>query len=239
MVLVLGVVHAFGLLCLLAATALLIVVSVSVPIWNSVYFLKATSGASVLTLGNWGTCLGDVCSKARLGYNVESIEINGQSAVDKGAAVVVHGLTYALVLHPIAAGFSLFALLFALGSHLVLGILGSLLSFLAFLVTLVAFGIDLGLFITAHRRLGDLGVSVKYGNALWLVLAAVVLQLLASFTVCFTRNDSRKNRDIETTGGKGGWFARRQAGNQNGFVDTTGQPVMSQRRHFWQRKNQY
>lgn len=83
-----GVVHLFGLLCLLAATALLIVVSVSLPVWDvspplldrravavpdppspqRVYFLDAAiSGSGNLRMGNWGTCMGDVCSKAKLG----------------------------------------------------------------------------------------------------------------------------------------------------------------------------
>lgn len=38
------------------------------------------------------------------------------------------------------------------------------------------------------------------GNAIWLVLAALVLQLLASCTVCFTSRKekrSRRNRDLE------------------------------------------
>ena len=97
------------------------------------------------------------------------------------------------------------------------------------------------MFITAKHRLESLGAQVKYGNALWLVVAAVALQLLASFTVCFTRNDSRKSRDIEGTGvnnGKGGWFARRRVANQSGYVNDAGvsQPVMGERRHFWQKR---
>lgn len=43
-----GAVHLVGVFFLLAATALLVIVSVSVPVWNSIYFLRAdlSSGAS-------------------------------------------------------------------------------------------------------------------------------------------------------------------------------------------------
>ena len=49
------------------------------------------------------------------------------------------GATCALVLHPVAAGFTFLALLVSLGTHFVVGVLASLLAAWAFLVTLIAF----------------------------------------------------------------------------------------------------
>ena len=46
------------------------------------------------------------------------------------------GLTYALVLHPIAAALALIALIFAICSNVVSHIIGSLICFFAFLVTI-------------------------------------------------------------------------------------------------------
>lgn len=51
--------------------------------------------------------------------------------------------------------------------------------------------------------------KASYGPALWLVLVAFILQLIASVTVCFTYHRSRQ--DSARTYGKGGWFARRRA----------------------------
>lgn len=56
----------------LAATALLVIVSVSVPIWNSVRFLEATLDGQQLIMGNWGYCLGSTCTSSKLGYGLQS-----------------------------------------------------------------------------------------------------------------------------------------------------------------------
>lgn len=79
--------HYLGLFALFAASGLLIAVSVSVPVWHSVYFLHADLGEyrttetlvdadcvvdvipenTFVTMGNWGVCFGDTCSKTRIG----------------------------------------------------------------------------------------------------------------------------------------------------------------------------
>ncbi|ORY56812.1 SUR7/PalI family-domain-containing protein [Leucosporidium creatinivorum] len=242
--------HLFGLLCLLAATVLLIVVSVSTPIWESVYFLKAdivgggSSTNGLIKLGQWGYCVGSACSKSKLGYDLDAITTATDGQV---SASIVHGLTYALVLNPIAAGFSFIALLFALCSNLALGIIASVLSGWAFLVTIIALALDLGLFVTARHRLNDASdnINASFGNALWLVVAAAACQLVAAFTVCFTHSSSKRQRrrDVETRGlttgepatGRRGWFGR--GSNTNAYGDNTaaGAPVMTEKRHFWQR----
>lgn len=60
--------------------------------------------------------------------------------------------------------------------------MGSIWAFLSFIVTAVALGIDLGLFIAARHRLEDAEPSadVHLNNATWMVLAACVAILLAS-----------------------------------------------------------
>ena len=60
---------------------LLVLVSVSVPITKSIYFLKANITADVqgidikgtVTLGCWGYCVGDTCTPSKLGYNLGAL----------------------------------------------------------------------------------------------------------------------------------------------------------------------
>ncbi|KAL8293777.1 hypothetical protein RQP46_000478 [Phenoliferia psychrophenolica] len=228
-----SLVQKFGLLCLVLAALLLLLVSVSVPLWNSVYFVKGVnSRVPTVTLGNWGYCSGDHCPTAFLGYTVYTTLKNG----DLGPSVVITGLTYVLVLHPIIAGLIIIGVLFGLGSSPALGLVSLVFSLLAFVVTVVVFALDLVLFVTAHHRLSNANYTTSYGSAFWMVLASIVLQLVACFTTCFARNSARKEREggnsgSQGGGGVGGWIARR--GAKNPFGDDM---AMGDRKHFWQKK---
>ncbi|KAM0749471.1 pali-domain-containing protein [Meredithblackwellia eburnea MCA 4105] len=199
-------IHLVGVFSLLVATLFLIIVSVGLPIWKDVYFLSVDISASALgrstdspdlRMGTWGLCFGgEVCTKSKLGYSLSFIE-DHTSGTARVVSSIVHGLTYALVLNPIAAGFSFIALLFSLSTHFVVGVLASIMSGVAFLVTLLAFALDFSLFVTAKHRLDDLSTSSStfrtsltarshYGPAMWLVLVAFLLQLLASVTMTTT-----------------------------------------------------
>jgi len=220
-------VHLIGVLFLLVACVLLIIVSVGTPVWKEIAFLKADLGGSTLYMGNWGYCIGNSCTKAKLGYDLTLLE-NYQSGDTsaKVAASVVHGLTFALILTPIAAAISLAALLLAVCNNLVTGILSSLVSFFAFLVTIVSFGIDLGLFVTARHRLNDTlsGSPAHLANAMWMVLVAVLCQLLAACTVCFVSRSHRRRRDLERS---------------SVAAPPTVPPMVEPRRRFWQRGGAY
>lgn len=52
------------------ATVLLIIVSISAPIWKEVFFLKATVGGTEIRLGCWGYCGSTGCTKTTLGYSL-------------------------------------------------------------------------------------------------------------------------------------------------------------------------
>lgn len=55
---------------------LLILVSVSVPILKSIWFLKANVQGYEVTLGTWGVCTnGGNCTSARLGYDLGDHEV--------------------------------------------------------------------------------------------------------------------------------------------------------------------
>lgn len=185
-------VHWFGAFLLFAATVLLIVASVSSPIWDNVGFLHGHINGQSFTLGNWGYCAAGSCSSAKLGYDRNFL--SSLTGTDGAGASIVHGLSVALILTPICAGLSAIALLFALSSHLIMGIIASLAAVLAFVATVVSLGLDLGLFLTARQRINDNipNSHATIGSCIWLVVAACGCQLIAAMTVCFTRSRNRR-----------------------------------------------
>jgi hypothetical protein len=114
---------------------------------------------------------------------------------------ILNGLSKGLILHPIAAGITFIALLFALSTHIIVDVLAAFVTFLAFLTTLIVFIFDIVLFVTARHRINDSlpGSPARLGNAFWMVMAAMIAQFLAMFLVCFggfkRRRERRYNND--------------------------------------------
>jgi hypothetical protein len=110
------------------------VVSVGNPIWDAVRFLTARVGGAELRLGQWGYTISGVnglaqSSGSSLGYRADqALEALGGDVGDVSGAVT-HGLTYALVLHPIAAGLTLLTILMSLGTSRIGDICGSLFAY--------------------------------------------------------------------------------------------------------------
>lgn len=222
-----------GQFFLFAAFVLLIFVSVSAPVAHWLYFLEANNAGTQIRLGNWGACVreagaaGWTCTNRSLGYRADDIiELLGSTGEISGS--IVRGLTYALVLHPIAAGIVLIAMIVSLTTNVCLDICGSLIAFFAFLVCLVALIVDSVLFVTARQRINsDLaGSPASLGNCYWMVVAATASLLLASITVCFGSARARRNKRA------------RESAAYNG-APYANEPVMAERRHFWQRKPKY
>jgi len=105
----------------------------------------------------------------------------------------------ALILHPIAAGFSGLAFLFGLcgaSYHRVGTVLMSLLSGLAGFITLVVWVLDMVLFGIARNHLRSQNITAQYGNAIWLTLGALIALVLgfcASACGVFGRYRRRKD----------------------------------------------
>lgn len=165
------------------------------------------------------------CSSSLLSLAAAAVNVLGSTGDISSA--VIHGLTYALILHPIAAAITLIAIIVSLTNNIVLDVIGSLVSFFAFLVCLVALIIDSVLFVTARHRINDAvpGSPASLGSAFWMVIAATILLLLAAFTVCFgsarARRERRDRRALDTA------YPAQNA------------PVMTQKRRFWQRNQAY
>jgi len=175
-----------GLFFCFIATVLLVIVSVSAPTWNSVYFLRASFGELSYHFGVFGY----TGSQVHVGYHFPSIVASKLSTV--------HHLTIALILHPIAAGLSGMALLFGLcgaGYHRSGTVLMTLSSSLAAIVTFIAFVLDLVLFSIARHEFRKFDWSSQYGNAIWMTLAALIALLLGFCTAgCGIFGSYRRNR---------------------------------------------
>ncbi|KAG1757818.1 pali-domain-containing protein [Suillus lakei] len=173
-----------GFLITLIATILLAVVSFSVPLIKSVYFLKASLAVEgtngYITFGTLGYCSdisGNVsCSTATVGYELNINALVGDNTALQIPTVVVKWLTYALVLHIVALGLAGVAAIFGLLAHvreMAMTCFSSCISGFAATVALTAFIFDL-----RHLFCG----SASIGNAVWLTLVAWILLF---FSGCF------------------------------------------------------
>ncbi|KAF8609969.1 pali-domain-containing protein [Ceratobasidium sp. AG-I] len=164
-----------GLFFCFAACVLLVIVSVSSPIWDAVSFLNASIGGREVHFGVFGY----TGSARKLGYTIDPsvLGINNDSLNTN----VIHNLTYVMVLHPVAAGLAGLAVIFGLcgAAYSRVGtIFMSLAAALATLCTLVVFIIDMVLWGMARNRIRDQGAQANYGNANWMVVGALAALLL-------------------------------------------------------------
>ncbi|GAA6005152.1 hypothetical protein JCM10207_008524 [Rhodosporidiobolus poonsookiae] len=209
-----------GTLVVLAATVLLVLVTVSTPLLKSIYFLKASIDVSVgstdvsgeVTLGTFGYCVDSTCTDPKLGYSLDIaslLDINGSLSGISNS--VLKWITYLLILHPIAAAFGVISTIFGGLAHMH-GFAGTALTtcFASFAATfaLLAFIFDIVVFVIAKKRIesSDVGGSAELGSACWMTLAAMIMYALSG---CFfgcgaciirkrrgEREASEKNRPV-------------------------------------------
>ncbi|PWN32615.1 pali-domain-containing protein [Meira miltonrushii] len=230
----------------LAACILLVLVTCSTPVIKSLSFLEATIGGNgtesgqKATLGCLGYCIQGTCKGPTIGYSFNPTQLLGiatnvdgyQVDSSKYSTAVIKGLTYCLVLNPIALAACVITLLTGLLAHcgdMSLVCINGLFSGLASTLTLVAVALNFALFVLAKKRIDSInGASASYGVALWLALAAWILIVLSSCAFCCScggrggggggRNKRNKMQDEDTwrapqnTGG-GGY------GANNGYAD--------------------
>ncbi|EJD04854.1 pali-domain-containing protein [Fomitiporia mediterranea MF3/22] len=195
-----------GIIFLTAALVLLIIVSISLPFFSAMDFVRVHFGNSItatfgegisqLRFGIWSFCFYDAsngnrtCSPKHHAYsvgirsptNLNQIEIIGAS------------WTRGLAIHPVAAAVTFVAFLFSFSTHVTFTLVASLLSFLAAAITFIAFLCDIALYAFVHNKMGDLdGVNpnTDTGPAFWLTFVSFILLLLAGCTVCFGRRRAR------------------------------------------------
>ncbi|KAF9229042.1 pali-domain-containing protein [Gyrodon lividus] len=183
-----------GFLVTLTATILLAIVSFSVPLIKSVYFLKASLSVEnvngYITFGTLGYCMtvdsSTSCSNATVGYELNVNALVGNNTPIQIPQLVVKWLTYALVLHIVAFGLAGVAAIFGLLAHvreMSMSCFSSCISGFGATVALAAFIFDLALFFIAKSRMNSVqGGSASIGVAVWLTLVAWILLF---FSGCF------------------------------------------------------
>ncbi|KAJ1028026.1 hypothetical protein NDA13_003477 [Ustilago tritici] len=220
-----------GTLLTLVAAILLGLVTISTPIIKSIYFLEATIGGGgsqngqVARFGILGYCIGDTCSNPTLGYSFDPNQLLGIQVISgRYTGAVIKGLTYTLVLHLVALAFAVVSVLLGLISHcreLSTNCFGTFVTGIGAFITIVAFGLDLALFIVARQRINSInGARASLGMAIWMTLAAWILMFLAgcafSCGICSRR---RRNRVKDSHLPPNTYGARPAAPMQDRYAD--------------------
>ncbi|KAF4568408.1 hypothetical protein EYR40_010185 [Pleurotus pulmonarius] len=203
-----------GIIFLLCAFVLSFLTSISLPYLTAlditrVHFGNAgaagtsNQGVTELRLGVWAYCSYDVndsrtCSKAGHGYNVGI-----GSVVDRNTSVIIgSSWTRGLAVHPVATAITFVALLLSFSQHITVTLVSSIVSFFAALLTLIAFAIDIALFVYVRhqaKKINGIDPNTNAGPGFWLTLVTFILLLLAGGTVCFGRRRDRLSGATTTT----------------------------------------
>ncbi|KAL1754048.1 SUR7/PalI family-domain-containing protein [Schizophyllum commune] len=195
-----------GIFFIFAALVLNFLVSISLPYLTALDVARATvntgisagnvdSGVREVRFGVWSSCAytddgTKTCRDAKPAYSVGFSDPKEQDV----SVTVGPSWTRGLVLHPIATGVTFIALLFSFSTHIAVSLIASLLSFLSAVLTLIAFAIDIALFVYVKhqvKKLPNVDGTGKPGPGFWMTLVAFVILLLAGCTVCFGRRRQR------------------------------------------------
>ena len=174
-------------LLFLIAFVLLLLSTISTPIIKAIP-LATFEGVDY---GVFGACKGSVCTPIQIGYNPSDLLGTNDDGDFSLPASTRHSLSAILIVHPVAAFLTLICFGLAVASHFhspahspryLLALL--ILSFPTLLVSLLAFLVDILLFVP-HMQWGG-----------WIVLAATILIVASGVVTCAMRRTlvSRKAR---------------------------------------------
>lgn len=191
-----------GSFLVIVGAAILAVVTCSTPIIKKLSFLTVdlsgvqVSGHSLsgeAAFGCLGYCVAGTCSSPKLGYTFDLSHVLSQLGAgsdaghlgEKLSSGILKGLTYTMVLHPIAAGIAAAAGVFGLFSMCdgcMSPCLSGILTGLASTIACLAFAFDLATFLILKNRIHDADSSLnpKLGAAVWVALAGWIVILLGS-----------------------------------------------------------
>jgi len=162
-------------------------------------------GLTELRFGVWAPCFYDesqerTCYKAAHGYEVAI------SNEQKTANVIISSSwTRGLAVHPVATAVTFIALLLSMSQHVTVTLIASLMSFLAAALTLIAFAIDIALFVFLRHqvdKLPDVQSKTTPSPGFWLTFVTLILLLLGGCTVCFGRRKDRMSEATSVTSDK-------------------------------------
>ncbi|KAG5651407.1 hypothetical protein H0H81_008741 [Sphagnurus paluster] len=196
-----------GIVFLTLALVLNFLVSISLPYLPALDITRTNFGTSAVhtsdtrisevRLGVWAPCFYNqqdqdrTCYKVAYAYNITF------SDEQKSTEVTIHSSwTRGLAIHPVATGVTFVAFLLSFSTHITVTLVSSLISFLAAAITLIAFAVDIALFVYLRHQVHKLPDAKTTAHTtaapgFWMTLAAFILLLLAGGTVCFGRRKER------------------------------------------------
>lgn len=166
-----------------------------------------------VNLGTFGWCLNGlgtkpVCQGPQLGYELDSDQVFGNNTSFSLPNSLIKWLTYALIVHPIAAGLAAASFLSGCISHcreFSTSRITTWLTSFATTIAFIAFVFDIVLFSIARSRINsasnnDVGLKASLGNAIWLTLAGFILLFLAGCLFgfghrCIKRRPTQAEKD--------------------------------------------
>jgi hypothetical protein len=197
-------------------------VSISLPFLPALDIVRTNYGNNdgVVLAGNlkqvrygiWAPCAYDTegsrtCLKSHHGYEVAV----GNPLDTSKVAITKSSWTRGLAVHPVATAAIFIAFLLSFSTHITVTLMSSIMSFLAALLTLIAFAIDIALFILVRRANNKLGINANTDTsaAFWMTLVVFILLVMAGCTVCFGRRRARMSgATTEYPMQKTGFFSR-------------------------------
>ncbi|KAG8808826.1 hypothetical protein FRC17_003754 [Serendipita sp. 399] len=122
--------------------------------------------------------------------------------------VIGKSWTRGLILHPIAAFVTLIAWVLCFSDKLKMALFASLLSFLAAFLTLLAFAIDIALYVHVKNVIDkiDVGAKTSPGPAFWMSLIVLVLVTVSGCLVCFGWRRTKSKESTYVVGEKKPWY---------------------------------
>jgi hypothetical protein len=161
-----------GIVFLFAALVLSLLVSISLPSLPALDIVRTNYGSNSVTqngngieqirYGIWAPCAYSLdgartCLRSHHGY-----EVQVQSPKDlNNIATIKPSWTRGLAVHPVATAVIFIAFLLSFSTHITVTLMSSIMSFLAAFLTLIAFAIDIALFILVRRANNKLNIGAN------------------------------------------------------------------------------
>ncbi|KAK6352858.1 hypothetical protein TWF696_004858 [Orbilia brochopaga] len=224
---------------LLASSILLILITLSGPIWRdySLLTVDLKNGSafevvplsrgrdSYATYGTFGYCIQNIelgqgyqeksCSDPSVGYPILEVQtaIDGTKFFDNNKDV--DSLTKVMILHPICAATTFFACAFSIRSGYLLSIGSMALTLISWVMATVAMAIEWYIFVIIRehvnsREVGG-GSRARFGAALWCLTVVVILLTFATVVMMFTV--WKRKASWWHQRGRGGGRRRQEAGS--------------------------
>ncbi|KZT60460.1 hypothetical protein CALCODRAFT_532675 [Calocera cornea HHB12733] len=173
-----------------AAFLLLLLATLSAPIVPHIFILSATAHIAPSLLGLHPASATDTVSFGVWGWLQAILQLSNEQS---NAQLILKGVTTALVLHPLACGLAFLAWVLSFwlllrpeaGRFALCAVLP--VAWLAGTITTIAFVVDVVFVAVARGKVWDStvgDVTIGFGNAVWIVLGAMVASWLALAGVC-------------------------------------------------------